>query len=127
MAQILQYSPGQQVTIFLDTKYVDGYFIDGYYADGYYGGSYNIDGYELPVIHRVILPSMSNSANFPQPMIQLDTGLYYAKFTLPSGASAVGSYWVDVAYREPGTNLLKFRAYQVVVNAPFGLYSAIAG
>lgn len=122
MVQILQYSPGQQVTIFLDTKNMDGYYADGYYLDGY-----NIDGYESPIIFRVILPDMTNSTSFPQAMTKISTGIYYKKFTLPTGASAVGSYWVDVAYREPDTKLLKFIAYQIVVSAPFGLYSVIAG
>ena len=118
MTQILEYSPGQKVTLFLDTKNSDGYYTDGYYSDGY-----NIDGYESPVLYRMINPDFSLNITYPQPMIKFDTGLYYTQFTLPSGATAVGSYFIDLAYREPDTDLLKFKSYNIVVNAPFGLYS----
>jgi hypothetical protein len=116
---ILSYSPGQQVTIFLETKNSDGYYADGYYADGY-----SIDGYEAPVVQRVFLPDLTLDVNYPQPMLQLDTGIYYHQFTLPTGASAVGSYFVSIAFRDPNTFLLKFESYQILVRAPFGLYSA---
>jgi len=118
MSQFLSYSPGQIVTLFLDTK--DS---DGYYCDGYYEGNYKIDGYESPIIFRVISPSFVLLSDFPKPLIRFDTGIYYVQFTLPTGASAVGTYWVDIKYRQPIMNLLKLRAYQVVVTAPFGLYS----
>jgi hypothetical protein len=117
--QTLAYSPGQTVTLFLETKNSDGY-----YADGYYGDGYAIDGYESPVVYRLINPDMALDGYYPQPMSQFDVGIYYYKFVLPRGAAAVGSYFVDIAYRDPDTDLLKFTSYQVVVNAPFGLYSA---
>lgn len=119
MAQILSYFPGQAATLFLETKNSDGYYTDGYYSDGY-----TIDGYESPVIQRIIKPDFTLDGYYPQPMTQLSVGLYCFKFTLPTGASSVGSYFVDIAYREPNTYLLKFLSYQVIVNAPFGLYSA---
>jgi hypothetical protein len=119
MVQILSYSPGQVVTLFLETKNADGYYTDGYYADGY-----TIDGYESPVVQRVIYPNMVLDGYYPYPMNKFATGVYYYKFTLPRGATSVGSYFVDLAYREPDTYLLKFLSYQIVVNAPFGLYSA---
>lgn len=118
MAQNLSYFPGQTVTVFLETKNSDGYYCDGYYSDGY-----TIDGYEFPVIQRIFKPDFTLDGYYPQPMVQLSTGLYYFKFILPTGASSVGSYFVDIAYREPNTYLLKFYSYQIVVNAPFGLYS----
>jgi hypothetical protein len=118
MAQILSYFPGQVVTLFLDTKNSDGYYADGYYQDGY-----TIDGYESPVIFRLIKPNISLDGYYPQPMTKFDTGIYYYKFLLPAGAASVGSYWADIAYRDPDTKILKFAAFQILVNSPYGLYS----
>ena len=115
---ILSYSPGQTVNLFLETKDSDGYYTDGYYGDGY-----TIDGYASPVIQRVIKPNMTLDGYYPYPMNKFSTGLYYYNLVLPTGAAAVGSYFVDIAYRHPDTYLLQFQAYQIIVSAPFGLYS----
>lgn len=106
---VLYYSPGQKATIFLDT--LDGY---GIRADGY-----------TPSVTRVIFPDLSLAADFPQAMIKLDTGLYYFQFTLPIGATAIGSYLVDVTYNVPHTVTYLQTLYQMVVTAPYGIYSAI--
>lgn len=110
--QILQYSPGQRVTLALETFDSDGY---------------RADGYELPAVTRIIFPDLSVSAGFPQGMLRLDTGLYYFRFTLPSNASSVGSYLIDIAYVDPTTSQIKQTLYQVIVTAPFGVYSATVG
>jgi hypothetical protein len=108
--QALQYSPGQLATIFLET-------LDSTGA--------RADGYALPLITRVITPSLSLDPAFPQNMIKLDVGLYYFQYTLASGATGVGSYLVDIIYADPDTMVLKNTAVQLVVNAPFGNYSAV--
>jgi len=118
MVQILSYSPGQTATLFLETKNYDGYYTDGYYLDGY-----NIDGYESPVFKRLIGPLFTLDGYYPQPMVKFDTGIYYYKFILPTGAAAIGSYFADIAYREPDTKLLKFVSYQIIVSAPYGNYN----
>lgn len=118
MPQIITYSPGQTVTLYLETKNSDGYYYDGYYGDGY-----AIDGYSSPVLQRFIKPDFSLDGYYPQPMTKLDTGIYYLSLILPRGASAVGSYFASIAYRNPDTGTLKYESYQIVVNAPFGLYS----
>lgn len=118
MAHILTYSPGQVVTVYLETRDTDGYLADGYY-DGY-----AIDGYTSPIVKKIILPDMTSLSGYPHVMTKIETGTYYYQFTLPTGATAVGSYLVEIAYREPDTDLIKFSFYQVQVNAPFGLYSA---
>lgn len=115
MSQILSYSPGQLVTIFLETLGTDGYYSDGYYTD------LPIDGYESPVIHKILNPLLAQ-LSVPTPMTRYDTGIYYHSFTLPSGASAVGSYFIDVQYRDD-SGVLKANPYIVQVQAPFGLYS----
>jgi hypothetical protein len=104
----LFYSPGQVVTLYLETK--DGY---GVREDTNY----------LPYASRLLLPSFITSTNFPQNMTRIDTGLYYIQFTLPSGGASVGTYLLDIVYLDilSGLNLIK--SYQIIVTAPFGLYS----
>ena len=118
MTQMLSYFPGQKFTVFLETKDSDGYYSDGYYTDGY-----DINGFELPVVQRIIGPDIISDGYYPQPMVKIDTGLYYYSSFLSKGSVAIGSYFVDIAYRESNTRLLKFKSYQLLVNAPFGLYS----
>lgn len=109
MVQTLQFFPGQTVRIFLETK-------DGYGT--------RTDSPELPVVSRIILPELTLAADYPQDMILLDTGLYYFQFILPSGASSIGNYLVDVSYINPITLALNSEIYQIIVLAPFGNFSA---
>lgn len=106
---VLTYSPGQRVTLFLEIKDNDGYYVDGY---------------SLPEIFRLIKPDLTLDGYYPQPMHKFDTGIYHYSFTLPTGASAVGSYFVNISYLEKVTYLTKFESYLLLVKAPFGLYSA---
>jgi len=114
MTTQLYYFPGQKATIFLETLDSNLQRADGYLP---------YDGYMTPVITRVVFPDLSLAAGFPQSMVKLDTGLYYFQFTLPVGATAVGSYLVDVTYNGPGTSNFYTKIYQLIVNAPFGNYS----
>lgn len=126
MSGILTAVPGQVVTIIFETLLSDGYRDDGYNAslfgppDGYANDGY----YNLPVIERIIFPSLSEADGYPQKMVRIDTGLYYFQFTLPTGASAVGSYIVDLQYINPaGPSNISETFYQVICSAPFGMYS----
>jgi hypothetical protein len=110
--QILQYSPGQKVTIFLET-------ID---SDGVRHNSAT-----TPSIFRIIFPDLSLASDFPQNMTKLDVGLYYYQFTLPSGATAVGTYFVDMVYTNPINGVIINSGYQIIVNAPYGNFNAITG
>lgn len=110
MTEILSYFPGQQVTIFLETLDVNGQRTD----DGYNGSA-------VPVVLRVILPGYTLASGYPQPMTQLDVGLYTFQFNLPTGAVAVGSYLVDVAYMNT-LGFVNYQTYQIIVTAPFGNY-----
>jgi hypothetical protein len=112
MTQIFYHNPGQMATIVLETFNINGS---------------REDSATLPMIDRVILPSLTLAADYPQDMIKLDTGLYYYKFTLPVGAGAVGTYIVDVSYIDPISQEPKQMAFQVVATAAagnFGLKSA---
>jgi len=111
MSYILNASPGQLVTIILET-------LDGYSR---------ADAYAPPTVMRVVFPSLLLATGYPQPMTRLSTGLYRFTFTLPTGATSVGSYIVDVCWQDPATNNLAQTFWQVVCNAPFGMYSASAG
>ena len=112
METVLSYFPGQQVTIFLET-------IDGYGARS--------DSATLPLVTRIIFPGFTLASGYPQAMIKLDVGLYYAQFILPTGASAVGSYLVDTIFTNPVNGSLNHKMYQIVVTAPFGNFSTTIG
>lgn len=112
MLQVLSFSPGQQVTIFLETK--DGYGI-------------RTDAPELPFISKILFPGLTLASGYPQDMIKVETGLYYYQFILPTGASAVGNYLVDISYINPETSYINSELYHIVVSAPFGIYSASVG
>ena len=111
MPTVLNYTPGQQVTIFQEVK--DGY---GQRVD---------DGY-IPAVDRIFYPPLFQQLpNFPQLMTKLDVGLYYFQFTLPVGAAAVGSWLVDIIYLNPTTGLINYHTYQIVVTAPFGNFGVV--
>ncbi|MGI0058145.1 MAG: hypothetical protein ACREBJ_00115 [Nitrosotalea sp.] len=114
MPTVLNYTPGQQVTVFQEVK------------DGY--GQRTDDGY-VPSVDRIFYPPnfFEQAPGYPQLMTRLDTGLYYFQFTLPTGAAAVGSYLVDIIYLSQVTGLLDFNTYQIVVTAPFGNYGVTVG
>lgn len=112
MTQILSYFPGQQVTVFLETKAIDGY---------------RVDSPTIPMVTRIIFPGFTLAADYPSAMTQLDIGLYYAQFVIPTGAASVGSYLVDVSYTNPSTSVINTETYQIIVNAPFGNFSTTSG
>lgn len=107
MTQILYHNPGQSVTLVLETHNSDGY---------------NFDGYPFPVVNRIILPALTLAADYPKPMIKIDTGLYYYKFILPTGAASLGTYIADITYNDPATGNTTTTAYQIVVTAVSGNY-----
>lgn len=127
MIQTLFYSPGQTATVFLEILNVNGARADGYKADGYFADGYFADGYAKPIITRLIFPDLTLAAGYPVFMTKLDTGFHYYQFVLPSGASAVGSYIVDIEYINPTTLLINTSLYQISVNAPYGNFSTTSG
>lgn len=116
MGQVLSYFPGQMVTIWLQT------------LDGYTG--LRADPISSPMVNRIILPSFTLAAGYPQAMTRLDIGLYYSQFKLPVGAVSIGSYLIDVSYSAinaldgyvGGTN---YALYELVVTAPYGNFGAV--
>ena len=85
--QILSYSPGQVATVFLEV------------TDGY--SNVRVDSLIFPYVSKLILPDLSFADGYPQTMTRIDLGLYVYKFTLPKGASSIGSYLLDIRYRTP--------------------------
>lgn len=111
MSQILTASPGQQCTVFLET------------LDGYQRADSNV----MPTVVQILFPNLSAAAGYPQPFTRISTGLYTFAFTLPIGATAVGSYLVDVTWNDPDTGLPAQTYYQVIVSAPRGNYNVTTG
>jgi hypothetical protein len=104
---VLSYQPGQTVSIWFET------LNDGYRSDGY----------NTPVVNRIIFPSGALTTGYPKTMTRYDVGLYFLQFVLPTGSTAVGSYIVDIGYTDPATGNAQTTFIQVLVSAPFGLYS----
>lgn len=111
MSQILFHSPGQSVTLVLET-------LDGYAR---------ADSATLPSINSILFPNQSMASSYPQNMIQLSTGLYAFYFTLPRGAGSIGSYIVDVSWQDPHTGGTAQTYFQVVVTAASGNYGITPG
>lgn len=107
MSDILNYSPGQTVTFYQEVK------------DGY--NQRTDDGY-VPVVVRVIVPGFTLASGYPLAMTRIDVGLYYFQFVLPTGGTAVGTYFVDIVYIDPVTSLLVSDSRQILVTAPYGVY-----
>lgn len=118
MTTVLNYSPGQQAIILLQVLNALGERSDGY-NDGY-----GTPTGPLPSITRIIFPNLSLAGGYPQFMTRLDVGLFMIQFTLPSLASSVGTYLVDILYNDPNTGLYRNDMVQVNSQAPFGNYTA---
>lgn len=114
MIPILSYFPGQTVTIFLEV------------TDGY--SNVRANSVVTPTIDKILKPDLTPMDGYPQNMTYVETGLYTFQFVLPKGASAIGSYLVDVIYKNPfraGGNSgddINYAAYQIIVNSPYGNY-----
>jgi hypothetical protein len=107
---ILHYTPGQKATIVLETVGPDGY---------------RMDSLETPQVAHIWNPALKLIDGYAGPMIPISTGLYVFYYTIPTGASAVGSYLIDVTYIDPVTSMNQEIIYQLIVNAPYGIYSAM--
>jgi hypothetical protein len=108
MLQILNYSPGRLATVWLEI--FDGY---GTLADPP----------SIPNVVKVFLPGFATAPGYPAPMTRLNVGLYYATFTIPTGAAAIGSYLIDAAYISPIDGYARNQSFQLVVQAPWGNYN----
>lgn len=112
MHTILQYSPGQVATVTLSVLDPS----TGLLADGY----------DVPSITKIVMPSLVSAAGFPADMTEVSTGVYQYSFQLPSGSSAVGSYVVIIDYTEPDTTP-RNAVVELHVNAPFANFSVSPG
>lgn len=107
---VLSYTPGQKATIILETFGTDGY---------------RMDCPDLPIVANIFGPDFMPIDGYGGNMTQISTGLYGFYYTIPTGAAAVGSYILDVTYIDPITLGNKELIYQLLVNAPYGIYSAV--
>ncbi len=106
---ILNYSPGQLVSCFLQTLNSAGI---------------RADGYALPVADRIIFHNHSVADGYPKNFEKLGVSFHRLQFTLPNGAAAIGSYILDYTYFDPDTAQPKQGFIQVQVSSPMGKYSA---
>lgn len=111
MSQILFHSPGQIVTLILET-------LDGYQR---------ADSGTTPSITRIIFPDLTLASGYPQNMTRLSTGLYRFIFTLPKKAISIGSYVADVTWSDPHSGAPAQTYYQIIVTAPQGNYGITTG
>ena len=107
MSGNLYYTPGQTVTFYQEVLNVNKQLVD--------------DGY-TPVVTRIVDPTLSLLAGYPQNMTRVNTGTYVFQFIAPS---TIGTYLVDIVYRNPDTNLLVNDFRQIIVYAPFGQFGVL--
>ena len=105
----LYYTPGQKATVVLETVGADGY---------------RMDSPQIPTVAHIWDPSLQLIDGYAGDMTQVSTGLYVFYYEIPKGAAAVGSYLIDVTYLDPVTSGAQEIIYQLIVNAPYGIYSA---
>ena len=105
--QLLFHTPGQKVTMFLET-----FGSDGYRA--------NCPG--LPIVNQIILPNLEEDGYTLPTFTLVDVGIYRVQYTLPKGSVSIGSYLVDVSFTAPGTSTPRQQLFQIICTAPFGNY-----
>jgi hypothetical protein len=106
--QVISANPGTRTSIVLETKML--------------GASLRSDPDVLPMVLRVVAPDHTTLiGGYPLPMTRLDVGLFVLDIQIPTGATAIGSFIVDVVYKMSGIDYSE--VYQVVVNAPYANFS----
>lgn len=78
------------------------------------------DGYAEPTVDSLYSPAGTESELYPQTMTKISTGLYKHSFTLPSGASALGTYIVSISWPHPTESHLQYETFLIHVAMPFG-------
>ena len=106
--QILYFFPGQEATLFLETKDDTGA---------------RADGSLTPVLNYTVLPDGTTTSDYNVSFTKINVGLYTAKIRLPKGTTSIGSYLFNVTYDLPVTSTIVDDAFQIIINAPYGIYS----
>lgn len=99
-------NPGQVVSLTIQT-------LDGY-------GS-RVDGY-VPQVMSIFLPSSTYASGYPTFMSRIDTGFYISRITIPTGASALGTYIASVLWDDPADpdNHEIWQVFMINVASAFG-------
>jgi hypothetical protein len=105
-------NPGQVITLPIQT-------LDGY-------GS-RTDGYQ-PTIESILLPNSTFATGYPIVMNKIDTGFYISRITIPTGASALGTYIVSILYDDPANPAHHeiWKIFLINCSLPFGNSSVSA-
>ena len=104
MVNSLYANPGQTVTLVVQT------------TDGY---GDRIDGY-VPRIENVYFPTLTTAAGYPRSMNRLELGVYYYNVQLPSDSTALGTFIINIFYRQPGSNAPVWEVFTIQVARAFG-------
>jgi hypothetical protein len=97
-------SPGQNVSLVVQTTDFNGSRVDGY----------------MPNVESVIFPDLSSASGYPQNMQRIDTGLYMHVLTIPTGVVSLGTFIVSMRWVHPNTGLIVYSLAQIQVAMPFG-------
>ncbi len=104
MSGNLYYTPGQTATFYKEVLNSNQQLVD--------------DGY-VPVVTRIIDPTLTALSGYPQAMTRIDTGVYVFQFIVPA---VIGTYFVDIIYLNPDTHLLVSDSRQIMIFSPFGKF-----
>lgn len=109
MSGNLYYTTGQKVTFYKEVLNSHQQLVD--------------DGY-VPVVTRIISPTLTMLPGYPQNMTRLDIGLYAFQFVAPS---TIGTYFVDIVYLNPSNNMLVSDSRQIIISPPLGRFGIFSG
>ena len=98
-------SPGNRITLVV--QIVDGY-------------GTRADGYQAPQVDYFLNPSNADILGGAVFMTKVGTGIYRRSFTLPSGASTIGTYIASVSWPHPDTARFQYDVFLIQVSLPFG-------
>ena len=97
-------NPGQTVTLAVQVTNSSGESIDGY----------------TPTMNFIVDPSGSTFSGYPVAMTRVAVGLYKVAVTIPSGASAIGTYIASTSWTHPSNSTTQSQIFLINVYLPFG-------
>ena len=81
------------------------------------------DSPNVPTLDFAYNPSLEEMNGFPVEMTKLETGLYTAALSIPTGSAGLGTYIVSASWQHPSTLIDQYELFMVHVVYPFGIVS----
>jgi hypothetical protein len=111
-------TPGQKISLILIITDVNGVRIDSDDA--------LLPVPILPQITQILIPaagawSLDITTVLPVDMTRLGVGVYAYNYQVPPGGIAIGTYLIDAEYIV--NTISKVQTFQIIVNAPLGMFS----